>query len=96
MSDFDWRDQLNSWKLGIGSDMRYSPRWWERRAYVMGLRDAAREAESLTWERNPNYPTEANQTRRNERPAHIVLRELVARLLARAVKAAGSGYSACP
>jgi hypothetical protein len=41
---FDWEH----WGLGIGSDRRYKPRWRERRAYVMGLRDAAREAEKYT------------------------------------------------
>ena len=35
---FDWPH----WGLALGSDDRYKPRWYERRAYVMGLRDAAR------------------------------------------------------
>lgn len=39
---FDWPH----WGLAIGSDHRYKPRWYERRAYIMGLRDAARIAES--------------------------------------------------
>lgn len=39
---FDW----STWGLAIGSNRRYEPRWYERRAYVMGLRDASRIVES--------------------------------------------------
>lgn len=39
-----WFDWIH-WGLGLGSDLRYKPRWYERRAYVMGLRDAARMVE---------------------------------------------------
>ena len=42
---FDWP----FWGCAIGSDERYRPRWYERRAYVMGLRDAARIAERDRW-----------------------------------------------
>ena len=42
---FDWPH----WGLAIGSDHRYQPRWYERRAYVMGLRDAARIVERERW-----------------------------------------------
>lgn len=38
MKWFTWEH----WGFGIGSNSRYEPRWYERRAYVMGLRDAAR------------------------------------------------------
>jgi hypothetical protein len=37
------------WGLAIGSSERYKPRWYERRAYVMGLTDAARIAEHERW-----------------------------------------------
>jgi hypothetical protein len=43
---FDWLE----WNSAIGSDTRYIPRWYERRAYVMGLRDAARIAENHAWQ----------------------------------------------
>ena len=42
---FDWPH----WGLALGSDHRYKPRWYERRAYVMGLRDAARIADHERW-----------------------------------------------
>lgn len=42
---FDWP----WWGCAIGSNERYEPRWYERRAYVMGLRDAARIAEHNRW-----------------------------------------------
>jgi hypothetical protein len=42
---FDWI----RWSYAIGSDDRYELRWYERRAYVMGLRDAARIAERNAW-----------------------------------------------
>ena len=42
---FDWP----YWGLAIGSSDRYQPRWYERRAYVMGLRDAARIVEHERW-----------------------------------------------
>jgi hypothetical protein len=42
---FDWP----WWGCAIGSDERYQPRWYERRAYVMGLRDAARIVEHERW-----------------------------------------------
>ena len=43
---FDWPH----WGLAIGSGKRYEPRWYERRAYVMGLRDAARIVEHERWQ----------------------------------------------
>lgn len=46
---FDWPH----WGLAIGSDKRYTPRWWERRAYFSGLRDAARIAESVHYIKTP-------------------------------------------
>lgn len=42
---FDWP----YWGCAIGSNERYRPRWYERRAYVMGLRDAARIVENERW-----------------------------------------------
>lgn len=42
---FDWPQ----WGLALGSDQRFKPRWWERRAYFAGLRDAARIAEQVRW-----------------------------------------------
>ena len=46
---FDWP----CWGLAIGSDHRYKPRWYEKRAYVAGLRDAARIASSKEYIKTP-------------------------------------------
>lgn len=52
---FDWP----KWGLAIGSDKRYKPRWWERQAYIAGLRDAARIAEAHRFIRPPvGHPVE--------------------------------------
>jgi hypothetical protein len=47
---FDWFH----WGDAIGSHERYRPGLLERRAYVMGLRDAARIVEAGTWVEEPN------------------------------------------
>lgn len=44
-----WFTWLEHWH-GLGSDRRYSPRWWERRAYVAGLHDAAKLVELQRWQ----------------------------------------------
>ena len=47
-----WMDWPH-WGLAIGSDQRFKPRWWERRAYFAGLRDAARIARNLEFIQRP-------------------------------------------
>jgi hypothetical protein len=43
---FDWP----KWGLALGSEERYWPRWYERRAYFKGLRDAARIVDNVRWQ----------------------------------------------
>jgi hypothetical protein len=49
---FDWA----RWGLALGSDKRYKPKWWERRAYIMGIRDAARIVEHERYQPHPDKP----------------------------------------
>ena len=60
----EWFDWLH-WGLALGSDHRYKPRWYEKRAYAMGLRDAARIAEK---ERFIKTPTDRYVRRDGVRP----------------------------
>jgi hypothetical protein len=48
----------------IGSDQRYKPRWWEQRAYIEGLTDAARIVESRRFVAHyGNVPQDADELR---------------------------------
>lgn len=49
-----WLIDWPTWGSAIGSDQRYKPCWYERKAYAMGLRDAARIVEAQTWVEAPN------------------------------------------
>ena len=48
MKTLKWLD-WPQWGLALGSDERYAPKWYEFRAYAMGLRDAARIVEDQRW-----------------------------------------------
>ena len=48
----DWFDWPH-WDSAILSNDRYTPRWYERRAYIMGLRDAARIAANVEYIKTP-------------------------------------------
>jgi hypothetical protein len=52
------------WGLAIGSSQRYKPSWWERRAYIEGLTDAARIVESRRFAAHyGNVPQDDNELR---------------------------------
>jgi hypothetical protein len=68
---FDW----THWGLGLGSDTRYKPKWFERRAYVMGLRDAARIAETCRFSAGDNAKTDTEL-----RARRFMGREVIARI----------------
>ncbi len=48
MKILNWLD-WSHWGLALDSDERYAPKWYEFRAYAMGLRDAARIIEGERW-----------------------------------------------
>lgn len=55
------------WGFAIGSSDRYTPKFWERRAYTMGLRDAARIAENRRFATDTGIPSDdpEHRARRN-------------------------------
>ena len=72
---FDWPQ----YGLAIGSDRRYKPRWWERRAYFCGLRDAARIAEHIRFDRKEG--PESDPYRATDRTARRIVRLIHAHML---------------
>lgn len=85
---FDWP----AWGLAIGSNRRYEPRWYERRAYTMGLRDAARITESARF-MPCDYERDDNELRARRQMG----REVIQHIHAYALRVLGfrCGCSAC-